>query len=132
MKLFLESEKYTEQYKLDLEITYRITDFEIEIPSDEVLEALSQTILSEISTHKQKLCDGCDFSDFEIEYDFFNESDGILTYLVSTTKKILGMYFVGNLSRMFKDYETIVYYNDVEYHVTINSILPMLRYIGES
>lgn len=132
MKVWLEDMEYLERYKLDLEIAYYVDDREVDIPPDVVLDKLSFNILDLIYDNMDDLCADLDIDDFQIFYTNYNESNSILTYEVDTETKIIGEYLVSNLSQILDEYETVLEYNGEEHVIKIASILPMLRYIGES
>lgn len=125
--------KFHEAYKLDIQIEYSIEDEGIAIdaiPSKVVLETLGETIEEEIINNKMFICKDNQFKDFSIEYDNYNDRDGILTYTVETEFKIMGKYFVDKVVQVLDEYKTIVYHNNQEISVVVENVSPMLRYIG--
>jgi hypothetical protein len=124
---------YPETYKLDISIVYTLEKDGREIPtipSSIVLETLGEAIEGEIESNKKKICSSNKFKDFEIEYQTFNDKDGILVYTVRMDRKIIGDYFVKDVSRILRGYQTIVFYKGRELNVTVENVEPMLRYVG--
>ena len=122
--------EFPELYKLDMSIVYKVIDGIDEVPSEIVLETLGDLIVDTILEEKSRICKSIDVSDFTIEYDSYNDDDGVISFLVSTDRLIIGEYFVTEVQSLFNDYETNIYYDEEEYRIAIRSVEPMLRYIG--
>lgn len=124
---------FPETYKLDISIVYTLEQNGRDIPtipSSIVLETLGEAIQEEIESNKQQICSDNKFKDFEIEYQTFNDKDGILVYTVRMDKKIIGEYFVKDVSKILYKYKTIVFYKGKQMNVIVENIEPMLRYVG--
>ena len=130
----IEDTQFKEAYKLDIQIEYSITNDEgaevNSVPSKIVLDTLGETIEEEILQNKKYICEDNKFKDFNLKYSSYNDRDGILTFEVETEFKIIGQYFTDKVMYLLNKYKTIVYYNNREIAVTVESVYPMLRYIG--
>lgn len=120
----------SETYKLDVKIEYDIVNPNGTISTDQVLEALAQTILDKIEENKTIICMDAAYDDFTIEPASYDTDDKVLSFNVGFDKKIVGKYFVEKVKQVLNTFETIIYYDGTEYKVTVRTVEPMLRYIG--
>lgn len=128
IRILEEKDSFPEKYKLDVEVVYKTENDSI--PSDVVLESLMDLIKEEITEEKEYLCRGEDWRNFEISDSNFNNSDGVISYEIGFDKMIVGKYFVTKVQSLLNDFETVIYYNDEEIPVSVEKVLPMLRYLG--